>query len=64
MKIVKSHEDLVVLYEVVVKQLKTKQKINELALLVYCFISWYIGIQLRDELHKIMTTIFQKCKVY
>ena len=60
MKIVKSHEDLVVLYEVVVKQLKTKQKINELALLVYCFISWYIGIQLRDELHKIMTTIFQK----
>ena len=64
MKIVKSHEDLVVLYEVIVKQLKTKQKINELALLVYCFISWYIGIQLRDELHKIMTTIFQKCKVY
>ena len=64
MKIVKSHEDLVVLYEVVVKQLKTKQKINELALLVYCFISWYIGIQLRDELHKVMTTIFQKCKVY
>lgn len=50
MKIVKSHEDLVILYEVVVKQLKTKQKINELALLVYCFISWYIGIQLRDEL--------------
>ena len=32
MKIVKSHENLVILYEVVVKQLKTKQKINELAL--------------------------------
>ena len=32
MKIVKSHKNLAILYEVVVKQLTTKQKINELAL--------------------------------